>query len=68
VSDDSEDPAFAISEVMLEQVERQGAASVRVSDGHVFVFSTTMLETLLARSFENEDGLVMVFVKRGAEA
>lgn len=51
-----------IDELISEQLERQGAASIRVSDGQVFVFKRETLEKLLAAALEN-DGLATLFVK-----
>jgi hypothetical protein len=56
-----------IGEMVMEQVKDQGVGVVQVSDGHVLVFTTAILEKLLARSIEGE-GKVMVFVKHQPKA
>ncbi len=56
-----------IGEVFDAQIEQQGTASIRVKDGQIFLFTTATLEALLAKSLENAEGKVVVFVKAGAE-
>lgn len=60
MSDDND-----LAEVIEDQLQRQGVASFRVDDGHVFVFTTETLEQLLK---DAEDGRILVFVKRGVVA
>ncbi len=57
-----------ISEVIDDQIEQQGTASIQVKDGEVFVFTRETLEALLARALESGTGRVAVFVRRGARA
>lgn len=63
----TDDEAEGVSDLVAAQLEAQGVGCVRVSDGQVFVFTARVLEELLAKALEN-DGMAMVFVKRGAEA
>ena len=53
-----------LSEDVELQINQQGVASYKVSDGEVFVFTTAILEKLLKAS--NKDGQVAVFVKTRA--
>jgi hypothetical protein len=57
------DPIVADSEY---QLETQGIATYKVSDGEVFVFSTALLEKLLKQS--QAQGKVIVFVKARPKA
>jgi hypothetical protein len=45
------------------QISQQGVATYKVKDGEVFVFTTEMLEDLLAKSIESGVGKALVFVK-----
>ncbi len=58
----------AIGELVLSQIETQGAGCIQLDDGQAFFFTRAKLEELLAKAIEHEDGLVMVLVKRGPEA
>jgi hypothetical protein len=51
----------ALAEDIKMQIETQGVASYKVSDGEVFVFTSALLEKLLEKS--REQGRVVVFVK-----
>ncbi len=65
MSDDEDD---AIGQLVTGQIAAQGVGCVRTADGQAFFFTRSKLEELLAKAIENEDGLVMVLVKRGPEA
>jgi hypothetical protein len=45
------------------QIQQQGLASYKTSDGEVFVFTTETLEVLLAKSIESGVGKVLVVMK-----
>ena len=68
-SDDGDDTlADAIGALVVGQLEAQGVGCIRLDDGQAFFFTRPKLEELLAKAIENEDGIVMVLVKRGPEA
>lgn len=50
------------------QIQQQGVASYKVSDGEVFVFTTATLEKLLQVSQKSEQGRAIVFVKTRSQA
>lgn len=45
------------------QIQQQGAASYKVEDGEVFVFTVATLEKLLCKAHESGKGQCIVFVK-----
>lgn len=57
-----------VSEAVIEQVRTQGAATVKTTSGHAFVFSREMLEQLLEAAKRDEDGLAMLHVNAAVEA
>lgn len=57
-----------LGELIGDQIKAQGCGVVRVEDGQVFVFTTDLLEKLLAASIESGEGMAIVFVKAGAVA
>jgi hypothetical protein len=44
------------------RIRQQGYAAIKVKDGEMFFFTTDTLEKLLAKSKENPDGRVAVFI------
>jgi hypothetical protein len=50
------------------QIEAQGAAAYKVSDGHILVLTLAMLEKLLAATIESKTDRVVLFIKHGAQA
>lgn len=63
---DPDDYDTYLTDLVDEQLRQQGISAIRVSDGHVFTFTLETLERLLEAA--EEDGKVVIFVKRGAEA
>ncbi len=57
-----------LDQVTEAQLEAQGVACYRVSDGQVFVFSEAVLAELLTKARESGTGKAILFVRRGAEA
>lgn len=55
-----------INENIEAQIESQGMAAYKVTDGEVFVFTTKTLETFLESS--KKTGRLVVFIKTGAVA
>ncbi len=58
MSDDAD-----ISDLMEAQLQHQGVGCVRVSDGHVFTFTSATLEAMVEKA--RESGKVIVFVRTG---
>lgn len=56
----------AIGELIQDQIEEQGVSCLACTDGHVFTFPLAALQKFLKRAEEN--GLVTVFVKHGAQS
>lgn len=54
-----------LSEDIERQIEAQGAAIYKVSDGEVLVLTVNLLQRLLSVASEDR---VILFIKRGAEA
>lgn len=54
-----------LSEDIERQIEAQGAALYKVSDGEVLVLTVNLLQRLLSVASEDR---VILFIKRGAEA
>lgn len=54
-----------LSEDIERQIEAQGAALYKVSDGEVLVLTVNLLQRLLSIASEDR---VILFIKRGAEA
>jgi hypothetical protein len=59
---DNIDKLLALTDVELQ---RNGVCTVKVSDGHVFFFTTEKLEQLWDLARSSEMGRIMVFVKTG---
>lgn len=57
-----------IAEYINELTDSQGVSVVTVSDGWVFTFTRSMLETLIAEAEQADSTKVAVFVKSSADA
>ena len=57
-----------IFEAVSDQIQAHGMGVVKVSDGHVFMFTTLILKALLDKSLEHADGKAVVFVKDNVPA
>ena len=64
----TDDEAENLAELAAAQIESQGAACVRVEDGHVFIFTRALLEELLAKAIESGEDKAILFVRSGAVA
>lgn len=53
----------ALFDVMEDQVARQGVGVITGKDGTTMMFTTAILERLLARSLESGKDRVIIFVK-----
>lgn len=53
-----------LDEIAEAQIQAQGCASFRCADGQVFVFTRTLIETLLAKAIESGQDRAVVFVKK----
>lgn len=56
----------SVAQYLLEQADEAGVSYAAVSDGHVFTFTTAVLERLLAKS--RVTGKAILFIQRGARA
>lgn len=54
-----------IMDVIDAQLMSQGVSCIKVSDGHVYTFTTRLLEQLLEKSKSSNEQKVVVFVKTG---
>jgi hypothetical protein len=57
-----------LAEVIDTQIQAQGVACFKVSDGQVFIFTIDTLERLLAGAKSHPSQVAKVFVKSGASA
>jgi hypothetical protein len=60
-------PQDVVNEGVELQLKSQGVGVVQANDGHVFLFTTEVLEVLLAKSIE-AGGKVLLFVKHQPKA
>ncbi len=51
-----------IEDLIDLQIRQQGVATIKVSDGEVFVFTEDTLRKLLANAAANEERRVVVFI------
>lgn len=63
---DSQDDGVA---AMVDlQIQNQGVSCVKAKDGHVFTFTTSVLEYLLKAAKAHPTGRAILFVKTGPTA